>query len=112
MNSAVELSFPTGCMDPELQRALFEDTSEFEELDDDFLAQASAPIVDDASVHFDYDAHIARLIAASERHTGIHHDDHLSEEEDEFDSVQQDVVFDEVWLSINVASPIDARLDG
>ncbi|CAE7442124.1 unnamed protein product, partial [Symbiodinium microadriaticum] len=50
-------------MDEDLADALFGEGEEFEELDDDFVGQAmTQPAADD----FDYDAHIANLIARSE----------------------------------------------
>lgn len=54
-------------MDEDIRNALFMDEDEdgvFEELDDDFILQASA---EPEAPDFDFDAHIARLIAASER---------------------------------------------
>jgi hypothetical protein len=58
-------------MDKDVYAALFEGHDEnggFEELDDDFVAQAmTEPELPD----FDFDAHIANLIARSERMLGI-----------------------------------------
>ena len=55
-------------MDEDLHAALFEDCDEeggtFEELDDDFVVQASQPPPQgDDTQDFDFDAHIARLLA-------------------------------------------------
>ena len=65
MDDAIEL------MDDDIRAALFEDADEdgeFEELQDDFVAQVMNAPEDTA---FDYDAHIAALIARSEEKLGI-----------------------------------------
>lgn len=49
-------------MDPELRSALFEEVGDFDELNDDFVVKASTW---DEESDFDYDAHIAHLIAAA-----------------------------------------------
>mmetsp|Transcript_4290 Transcript_4290/g.12743 ORF Transcript_4290/g.12743 Transcript_4290/m.12743 type:complete len:482 (-) Transcript_4290:168-1613(-) len=69
-------------MDADVRAAMFDPSYEAEELEDDFVLQASraAPEGEEAE-QFDYDAHIARLIAASERHVFVADSD---EEEDEY----------------------------
>jgi hypothetical protein len=53
-------------MDEDLRAALFDDDEEFEELADDFVVAASAEPEEGYPEMFDFEAHMARLIAASE----------------------------------------------
>lgn len=57
-------------MDEDLRAALFDDAEEgeFEELDDDFIQQA---MEEPTAPDFDFDAHLARLLNASETQLGI-----------------------------------------
>ncbi|CAM9849130.1 unnamed protein product, partial [Phaeothamnion confervicola] len=65
-------------MDDDIRGAIFGDLEDVEELDDDFVLQAAAAGEeggDDGgnggAEAFDFDAHVARLIAASEQRVGI-----------------------------------------
>ncbi|KAF0719115.1 Aste57867_1270 [Aphanomyces stellatus] len=79
-------------MDEDLREALVNDDA-FEELNDDFMAQAAEELPDDdhgAADGFDYDAHIAKLMAAAEgipKYRGELSDD---EDDEEFDSDEDD----------------------
>ena len=66
-------------MDADIRAAMFDPSYEAEELEDDFVLQASqAPEGAEADGDFDYDAHIARLIAASERRVFMGSEDRAS----------------------------------
>ena len=83
-------------MDEDIREALFDPDCEVEGLDDDFVLQASGahdtaePEAEDA---FDYDAHIADLIARSESRTGFMYlgdIDELSDQESEGQLIESD----------------------
>ncbi|CAK4085017.1 unnamed protein product [Aphanomyces euteiches] len=81
-------------MDEDLKEALVNDGA-FEELNDDFMAQAAQelPEDDDAADGFDYDAHIAKLMAAAEGIPKYRGD--LSDDEDDDDEEYDDEEDDE-----------------
>ncbi|TMW58941.1 hypothetical protein Poli38472_007086 [Pythium oligandrum] len=83
------ITLTTETMDDDLREALVNNDA-FEELDDDFMAQAAAEDPDDnAADGFDYDAHIAKLMAAA---SGVpKFKGNLTDSEDEeFDSDEDD----------------------
>jgi protein LTV1 len=55
-------------MDEDIRAALFDDAEEFEELDDDFVTQIKE---EPETPDFDFDAHIAKLMAMSEKATNL-----------------------------------------
>jgi protein LTV1 len=60
------------CMDADIRAAMFDPTYDNGEIWDDFVAQASAaPEGGDEAAAFDYEAHIARLVVASEKVAGL-----------------------------------------
>jgi protein LTV1 len=64
------------CMDADISSALFDADYDNGELDDDIVLQASAADNDEAveaeeAGRFDYDAHIAKMIQASEKNMGL-----------------------------------------
>jgi protein LTV1 len=72
-------------MDDDMRAIVMGETEEFEELDDDFMLQAAGDAADDAEP-FDYDEHIAKLLAASERVLGLKEGNDASEDEEDEDA--------------------------
>lgn len=82
------MRFAQDLMDPDIRAAMFDPSYEAEELEDDFVLQASqAPQGTEEDGGFDYDAHIARLIAASERRVFVGHEE--ADDDDDEDSCGQ-----------------------
>lgn len=100
------ITISSACMDADLHAALFDDVDEtgegFEELDDDFVAQAMAPL---ETPDFDFEAHMAKLLAMSANSLGIPKSkargwddaegkqllEALNEEDEEFDEDNEDL---------------------
>ncbi|DAZ93225.1 TPA: hypothetical protein N0F65_005079 [Lagenidium giganteum] len=82
------ITLTTETMDDDLREALVNDTA-FEEIDDDFVVQAAAEDPTSEADGFDYDAHIAKLMAAASgvpKYRGnLTDDEEDDEEDDEFD---------------------------
>lgn len=81
-------SFRAACMDADIRAAMYDPTYDNGELDDDIMQQMVAIAEqeeDDDKPAFDYDAHIAKLIAASQNDLGLIEDLSSGEEEDDDD---------------------------